>query len=295
MITKPMLAAAVEDITKLTYPVIASPKLDGIRCLMVNGRCLSRSFKDIPNEHIYETMVTHLGHLILDGELIIPNTQFNETSSAVMRKDGTPDFEYHVFDYIWADRMDLDTDYTQRLVDLHDLSEELPDFVKIVDTKEIQNPKDLLIYEDYCHLHGYEGVMLRSPNSPYKCGRSSLKQQYLLKLKRFSTFEAEVISFEELMHNNNEALKDNFGRTERSSHKANLEAAGTLGALLMKDVKTGIEFSIGTGFDQALRQEIWDKKDTYLGQLVTYKCQLAGQLDKPRFPVFVGFRSKDDL
>lgn len=295
MITKPMLAAAVEDVNLLKFPLIASPKLDGIRCLMVNGKCFSRSFKDIPNEHIYETMVAHLGHLTLDGELIIPDAQFNEISSAVMRKDGTPDFEYHVFDYIWADGIGLETDYSQRIIDLYELECELPDFVKIVDTRAIQNPKDLMIYEDYCHLHGYEGVMLRSPNSPYKCGRSSLKQQYLLKLKRFSSFEAEVIGFEELMHNNNEALKDNFGRTERSSHKANLEAAGALGALLVRDVKTGIEFAIGTGFDQALRQEIWDKKDTYLGQLVTYKCQITGMLVKPRFPVFVGFRSKDDL
>lgn len=294
MITKPMLAATVEDITKLTYPIIASPKLDGIRCLMVNGRCLSRSFKDIPNDHIRETMEAHLGHFTLDGELIIPGTQFNETSSAVMRKDGTPDFEYHVFDYI-AEDQDLDTEYLTRISSLWDLECELPDFVKIVPVITIYDPEYLLTYEDYCHLNGYEGVMLRSPKSPYKCGRSSLKQQYLLKLKRFSSFEAEVIGFEELMHNQNEAQKDAFGRTERSSHKENLVPAGTLGSLLVKDVETRVEFSIGTGFDQALRQDIWDRRSEVLGQLVTYKCQLAGQLEKPRFPVFVGFRSKDDL
>ena len=49
---KPMLAATVADRSKLRFPYLASPKLDGIRCLVLNGEVLSRSFKPIRNRFI---------------------------------------------------------------------------------------------------------------------------------------------------------------------------------------------------------------------------------------------------
>ena len=49
---KPMLAALCEDVTKLRYPVIASPKLDGIRALVIDGQLVSRTLKPIPNRYV---------------------------------------------------------------------------------------------------------------------------------------------------------------------------------------------------------------------------------------------------
>ena len=51
---KPMLAAAVEDVSTLAFPLIASPKLDGIRCIVRNGVAYSRSNKPIRNRHIQQ-------------------------------------------------------------------------------------------------------------------------------------------------------------------------------------------------------------------------------------------------
>ena len=70
---------------------------------------------------------------------------------------------------------------------------------------------------------------------------------------------------------------------------------GTLGALRVRDVKTQVEFKIGTGYDDALRQEIWDHQKKYSKLLVKYKYQAAGAKDAPRFPVFIGFRDENDL
>ena len=42
---KPLLAETVEDISKLRYPLLASPKLDGIRCVKLNGKALTRKQK----------------------------------------------------------------------------------------------------------------------------------------------------------------------------------------------------------------------------------------------------------
>ena len=38
MITRPMLAANVEDTSKLRYPLMATEKIDGIRCLVIDDR-----------------------------------------------------------------------------------------------------------------------------------------------------------------------------------------------------------------------------------------------------------------
>ena len=46
-ITKPMLAGKCERPDALNFPVLATPKLDGIRCLKIGGRALTRSFKPI--------------------------------------------------------------------------------------------------------------------------------------------------------------------------------------------------------------------------------------------------------
>ncbi len=68
-----------------------------------------------------------------------------------------------------------------------------------------------------------------------------------------------------------------------------------LGALAVRDVLSGVEFEIGTGFSEALRQKIWSQQDRYRSQLVKYKRFDPGTKDKPRHPVFLGFRHPDDM
>jgi len=45
---KPLLAAKLESLDQLRYPVLATPKLDGIRCLLWQGRAMTRKLKPIP-------------------------------------------------------------------------------------------------------------------------------------------------------------------------------------------------------------------------------------------------------
>jgi DNA ligase-1 len=56
---------------------------------------------------------------------------------------------------------------------------------------------------------------------------------------------------------------------------------------------TGVEFEIGTGFTEADRRELWVAPP--IGNLVKYKYFAYGVKDKPRHPVFLGFRSPIDL
>ncbi len=292
MITKPMLAGKCEDINALTFPVLATPKLDGIRCLTVKGRAVSRKFKPIPNEFIRK-WIEHNCPDGFDGEIMVQGRVFNDLSGDVRRKDGSPDFRYHVFDYV---RGDLSQPYEHRIRELRDWRGKWQDRIVKVLPQLIKNWMALKEFEEKCLEQGYEGVMVRSPNSPYKCGRSTTNEGYLLKIKRFEDDEATVIGYEEMMHNDNVATKDAFGRTERSSHKENLRGAGVLGKLVCESPKWPKSFEIGTGFDAETRAELWAIRHSLLMfAIVKFKHQPSGAGERPRFPVFLGFRDKWDM
>jgi len=290
-ITKPMLAGKIEDLNKLKYPIICSPKLDGIRCLKINGSALTRSFKPIPNRYIFDV----LNNILLegfDGEIIVGKT-FQECSSAVMSFEGQPNFTYWVFDYV---RDDIKKPYKDRLEDLKIFNFSFPDsIIKVVPTVEINNLEELLQYETKCLAEGYEGVIIRDPNGPYKCGRSSEKEGWLLKLKRFVDSEAVIIGLEEMMHNENEIEVNELGKNKRSLKKAGMVPANTLGNFIVRDVVSNIEFKIGTGLTQDLKKEIWDNKEKYINKIVKYKYQSIGIKIAPRMPVFLGFRELLDM
>ena len=287
---KPLLASKIEDINALRYPLLASPKIDGIRCLIMNnGSPVSRKLKDIPNRYVFGKL---LGLMLpgLDGELIVPGKPFNEVSGDIMRFDGEPEFQFYVFD-VW--NME-GVQYTERLNHLCKMK--YPLCVKMVQQMRIRDASELTEYEAYCLNLGYEGVMVRDPAGLYKYGRSTVNEQILLKLKRFEDSEAVIVGVEEEMHNNNTAERDNLGRTKRSSHQANLVGKGTLGAFIVTDDE-GRQFKIGTGFTAAQRKQYWEDYTTssLIGKTVKYRHQPSGAKDLPRFPSFIGFRHTDDI
>lgn len=291
MIKKPMLAGRVTDIDKIKYPILCTPKLDGIRALMVNGKLLSRKFLPIPNVYIRQILEELLPDGV-DGELMLNGGEFNDTSSAIMSEDGEPDFIYCIFDYV---KDDPSVGYYKRVQDMEDELNIYSDFTELVLPYHINNKEMLLEYETSCLENRYEGVIIRSIDGPYKFGRSTEKEGYLLKLKRFVDREARVIDFKERMHNANAAEEDAFGHTKRSQALSGMVPDGTLGKLVVKDSKFEEEFDVGTGFTDEERQEIWNNKPNHLGRMIKYKYQECGTVDKPRFPVFLGWRDERDM
>lgn len=288
---KPMLAAATDG-HFLKYPMLLSPKLDGIRCLIIDGVAMSRSLKPIPNKYVQQ-LFGRKEYNGLDGELIIgePGAAdvFNKTTSGVMSIEGEPEVSLWVFDDFTESG-----GFERRLHTAHRRIKKAK-HIEDVPHHQIGAEKQLLQYEvDYLEL-GYEGVMLRDPEGPYKHGRSTAREGWLLKLKRFHDAEAKIIGFTELQTNTNEAVRNGLGHLERSSKKAGMKGAQVLGSFIVKDLKTGVEFEIGTGFTQADRVKFWNIGDNLMGRLVKYKSQPVGVKEKPRFPVFLGFRDNRDL
>ena len=281
---KPMLASRA-NLKVLKFPVLASPKLDGVRAIIRDGVVFSRSLKPIPNRHV-QLMYGRPELEGLDGELILGDPThpeaYRRTVSSVMTIAGVPNVDFHVFD-----RWNRDYPYNEVALS-YGLT--IPVCSTLIRTME-----ELEEYEVAMLDKGYEGVMLRDPQSPYKFGRSTAKEGYLLKLKRFADSEAEIIDFEELLHNQNEATINETGNTERSTKQDGLLPAGTLGALVVRDIHSGVKFKIGTGLTAAERQKFWNLRASLRGLLVKYQYFPTGSKEKPRFPSFQGFRHRIDL
>lgn len=289
-VVKPMLASDAEHVN---YPVLASTKLDGIRCLIIDGVPTSRNGKPIRNRFVQAYFKQHQKDCEgLDGELIVGDPfakdVFQVTTSGVMSSDGQPNFQFYVFDYHDMPSAGYRARH-RRLLDA-----KFPDRVLKVEQVLCNSDQEMVEYEEGCLSLGYEGLILRDPDGRYKYGRSTAKEGLLLKVKKFSDSEAEVVGFEELMSNQNPKTKDVFGDTERSSHKAGMVPMDTLGALVCRHTN-GQTFGIGTGFDQATRKEIWTNRKKYLGKLAKYKHLEISVKDLPRFPVFLGWRDANDL
>ena len=293
---KPMLAgkATDEQIEKLLDkgPMEASPKLDGIRCMIQNGIALSRSLKPIPNKHVQ----SELGRKEfngLDGELIVgaptDSDVYRNTTSHVMSHDKEFKFTFWIFDSFLKKET-----YKNRRKQIN-LNSFNTFTLKILNSQIIYTMEELREYEMDCLSIGYEGVILRDPNAMYKHGRSTAKEGGLIKVKRFSDSEATVLDVEEQMKNNNEKKVNELGRGQRSSHKANKSPKGTLGALVVKDVHSGVQFNIGTGFTDNIRDQLWFHKKDIIGTTVKYKYFDIGVKEAPRHPVYLGIRIPEDM
>lgn len=286
---QPMLADDA-DLSKVQFPVMASPKLDGVRATVVSGTLLTRSLKRLPNEAIYSKFKFEAP---LDGELIVGDpaspSVFRDTMKTVMSHTGdVKDLNYFVFDLV------SNREFKDRFNDASYHVDDNKDIILVPHT-QVDTLDELLRLEDVCLTNGYEGLMIRDPRGGYKFGRATQREGTLLKVKRKKTSEAHVIGFVEQMHNANEAKLDNLGYTERSSHQANLVPTGVLGALVARDITTNIDFNIGTGFTASERAEIWRKRQEFIGRICTYEYLPIGVKDKPRHPVFKGWRMKEDL
>jgi DNA ligase-1 len=302
---KPLLAVEA-DRAKIRFPVMESPKLDGIRCVKLGGRALSRNLKPIPNLHV-RALVEELLLDGMDGELILrdPTAPFREVTSAVMKRSGTPDVRFALFDICTGEPYEYRLKRCRAFCDtLQD--KRARDFVSVVPTSMA---RDMVWLEEAHKGHveaGYEGTMIRDPNGPYKFGRSTVREGILLKLKDFTDEEAGVIGWEPLRKNTNELKEDELGYAKRSSAKEGLVDLELLGALTVA-TEDGAIFSIGSGFTLAERAALYCRASAALvsaypgliGQLVTFKHQPppGGRKpgEAPRFPVFKGFRDPIDL
>lgn len=298
---RPMLAASTKgvDLSRLKFPLIASPKIDGVRALVVKGKLVSRTLKEIPNRYA-QARWSNAWYEGLDGELTCgpahAHNVMQATMSGVMSEHLRPEhLEWNVFDDWTLGHLPFSERAARTKDRIWRMSEEAGKVIRWVPHTEIVSYAALVEFEEDMLDFGWEGIMLRRPDAPYKQGRSTLGSRDLLKVKRFEDGEAEIIGATEQMHNGNAATVDERGFTKRSTHAAGKARAGCLGSFTVRDLKSGVIFEVGTGFTQLQRDLYWSQIDSLIGSLVKYQHFAVGAVDKPRFPIFLGFRDRRDV
>jgi len=291
MIFRPMLACKTpENLTALNFPMYASVKVDGIRAFMNDGVLYSRSGKRIPNEATQQLYGGFAGVLNqLDGELMVggaDNLTFNRTTRVVMSHHVMAPVSWHIFDIIGQKGS-----FNHRLYLMQQLEANFPvPFVRVLPQTLVNSPEEVMTQHRLAVDNGYEGLILRDPAGEYKEGRSTMKEQGMVKIKMFEDSEAVVLGVEEQFSNTNIATLNEVGYTKRMGGSSGLVPKGTMGKLWARDVHSGVEFHIGTGFDDRFRQQVWDNPELAIGRIAKYRFLAHGVVEKPRHPVFFGWR-----
>ena len=295
-----MLACSVTDyeqFNKCRFPLFASVKIDGVRgmTILVEGKvkAVTRQMKPIPNLFIRET-IERLDFLYLDFEIMTGTPAsynqdvFNVVSKKVRTFEGNPDFVICVFDYFHPDIVHLG--FEKRLERLRlDWNRISPLHVSLVPHIRFDNYRNVIehVKQTEDSLHMPEGVMFRGSASPYKYGRSTFRDQCLLRVKFLEESVGTIIGMNQKQVNLNELTRDSFGLAERSSHQANLLPVEEMGSLTV-ELPSGVVFNVGTGFTAEDRRTYWNNFDLYKGRKCRVKHQAFGMKTKPRQPVFIG-------
>jgi DNA ligase-1 len=291
---KPMLACDADKCgDTLSFPKLVSPKLDGIRAFSWGGVLYSRNLKPIRNEHVQRKFRDLPDGL--DGELMVgapndPEAMVKAQSVIMSFEKPAGEVIFNAFDSF----KNAALKFSDRLEEVYRLGNRFL-FVDPVNHYLARTLGDVQSMEEDFLAAGYEGAMLRDPGGAYKHGRSTPREQGLLKLKRFKDGEAVVVGTAPQMHNANEQTRDELGRSKRSTARGGLVEQATLGKLHVRDIVTGQDFSIGTGLNDAQRVAFWRRRDELVGKIVKYKYFPTGTVSAPRFPVFIGFRDPADM
>jgi len=312
---KPLLAPNDEpNLDGISYPFLASLKLDGIRCVFKYGEMLSRSLKPIASKQVRERFepiraFSEKYQVIIDGEIYSPELTFQEITKYVMTQDyeskGSikrnggvleipPHLKFYSFDYIQGS--ELETPFKKRYQNLlaaHIF--EIPSELSVaVDHKEISTKADIEKFFEESLRDGNEGAMLRDPEGIYKRGRGTLKQGIIYKLKPYRTFDAVITGVVQatVVDPSAEKKTNELGRSVTSKKKGDripIEKA----CAFWVDYE-GKPLKVVLAMTDEEKEEVWKNQDSYIGRTIEYKGMLVGAKDLPRHPIMLRFREDRD-
>lgn len=298
---RPTKATDVADVQSLKFPLLALAKYDGVYANNIDGRLLGRSLKAFKNKWITKQLskpeyLGFTGELIVGKDFSAEDLCRNTTShvNTIDKEDWS--YTWLLFDYVHEDVINLP--YKERLSRLKQaverLSEESKANLCLVPYAVVESTQSVVeAYNDNLDK-GLEGLILRCPDGRYKNNRSTLKEQLFLRMKQQEDSEAVVYGVIEAETNNNEAVTNELGYTERSSHLANKIGNGMVGSFKCVDVTTGDLITVGAG-----KLKHGERKDLFITppicSIIKYRSMLTGVKDKPRFPRFYSFRAIEDM
>lgn len=206
----PMLARPYESYKdKIVYPLLAQPKLNGMRCIATrvgdSVMFTSRNGKEIiPVKWLAMAVHPLLQEgARLDGELYVHGWSLNRiVAAAKAMNEDTLKLQYHVYDFIPEDDMsciDRQNILANALMPTEENMAWVQQFpVKWVPTQVVNNEIEYTSFHNEVLNMGFEGSILRHPQAPY---RRSQRTSALLKRKDFMEEDFTIVdySYEELV------------------------------------------------------------------------------------------------
>ena len=263
--------------------IFISRKLNGTRCAFVGDRCMTRQNKEYKGlDHIVADLQKLVGKdTFVDGELLYKNKEglsdseaFQKGTGIAMSKGDKSDLKLVIFDMFPLDEFwsgKSKESYSNRKKQIVELGEK----IKILGTDNLEivqmcyegyDHSEIWKWLDYAEQHDWEGIILNL-DTPYECKRT----KNLIKVKKFYTYDLEVVGIEE-----------GTGRNK-----------GTLGALVVKYKNNTV--NIGSGFTDEERGYYWNNQDEIIGRVIEVKYKEITTdkktgLESLQFPVYIGLR-----
>lgn len=307
---KRIMLASDWDPAKLRFPVLAQPKIDGVRAWNPAGTLLGRSMKQHANRHVRQLFSQPL-YQGFDGEMIVGSGTERDsdicrrTTSALNSHEGQPTITWWLFDYLLPDVIGFPYDRRLELLRIHvdQLHDEfLGSSLRVVPSYWAMDLNELEEIDDQFILDGYEGTIIRDPEGGFKQGRSTVREGGLLRIKRFIDAEAVVLEVIEGQTNGNEQQLDERGLAFRSTHAANMQPNGLLGTMRCRMAGASGSFALGQevtvsagAMTHAERKHYFENPAELVGQTIKFKFFPKGVKDKPRFPTFLSIRAASDM
>jgi DNA ligase-1 len=277
--------------SKITGRKLIEVKLDGVRVITIvypDGRIdqFSRNGKELVNfPHIRDQFTVIAKNIsepwVFDGEVM--SNSFQDLMKQVHRKENVQaqDAVLYLFDYLPLNHFEEGSSFVPQearsnsLIELIETYKDHMPNVKVLEHDDIylDTPEGRQQFEDINRraiAGGYEGIMIKDPNAPYECKRTT----NWLKQKPFIEVSLTVV-----------AVEDGTGRNQ-----------GRLGALVCEGEDDGrnIKVNVGSGFSDALRDTIFNDHPSVMGQVVEVRADAITQNQDGtyslRFPRFLRFR-----
>lgn len=311
---KPQLAKDAL-IDKINYPVLFQPKIDGVRALNLTGTLTGRSLDPLKGFGIteYFSKPEFVG---LDGEMIAGDDPAcrdrlcSRSTGATGRFKGVTemaDVSWWCFDLLLEHTKNLS--YYERYVALQNRVLALGHpRIRFVPAEMVRNRAELDKILAKTYNEGYEGGIIRNPTALAKEGRPD-KLQQLMRFKPWSDAEMLVTGVTEGNSNENEAMTNSLGRTERSSSQEGMVPNGRIGSIqgimladffnpLTKELMfpKGLPITVSKGeMTNEEAQYYFENQSEIVNHVVKFKHMTHGVKDLPRFGGYISHRMIEDM
>ncbi len=282
-----MLASKVDEKYVWEFPCIAEAKYDGTRLIAIcennKVKYFSRSGKpsDFCNELFDDELVKIENYfktpIVVDGEALASN--FTETLNAKGSKgdEAKKNLRFYAFDIMFLSEwknQNCKINQADRSLILEKLINDLS-LSKIIKSKYkvIKNQKEATSFYNEMLGYGYEGLIIKKMNGYYEFDRS----KFWAKWKPVLDFDLKVVGVFE-------------GRGRLSNKLGGFYLNG-------KDENGNIiETSVGSGFSDEQREEMWVNQKKYIGKIAMVEAQELSKSKNNekfslRFPVFIKIRN----